>query len=213
MSHEIIEYGYRDGHDPDAESIWAAYEANGSLRQTAKQLEIPYSRVRRVLTADPVRLNDIRLARSEETIRRWDEKESMAATMTSRLMDNVSRVIEHIEECEQEGRPYTKLIDARLSFKGMDSGIVYMTPWQARVWLMDTKQLEAMSKVGLNAAKTAEGQRTAILAGVLGPGVAQKTGDPSASSDEEILMELTRLEESGAKIPPSIRQWVESRKT
>lgn len=213
MAHEII--GYRDRHDPDQEMIWAAYERTGSLRQTAATLEMSYSRVRRVLTEDLIRLNDIRLARSEESIRRWEDKEAHAAIMANQLMDSIQMVLDHIEECAEKGEPETNLVDPALSFRGKDVGVIYMTPLRARQWLMETRQLESMSKVGINAAKSVEQQRTALMHGIVGREAAlrqNQAGDPGGVSDQELLVMVSRLEAAGETIPEPVRRWAEQRR-
>ena len=201
---------YKPEEDELADKIWEVYERTGSMRQTARDLcqedgYASYSRVRRVLTSDPIKLSDIRMARAESTVTRWEGKEIECAELTGHMIESVRKILSHIEECETEGKD-TLLIDCRSKDRSC------MSPMQARQWLMETKQLDQVSRAGVNAAKSIEGLRQMMFQGMVGADLKKAAGDPGSITDAELMMLVTHLEEAGEKIPDHVQEWYETKR-
>lgn len=183
------------------EKAWELYEKCGSMAEVAKFLEVGYHHVRSALNRDPIRLADVRECRSEQLSARWEKRESMAAEASSRMADTILRVLDHIDDCFATGE-----VTQLLSFKGKP-----MTAMEAMQWLMATRQLDTVVKLGMASAGIMQNVREFSAefgsggTKLLGPGGTSK--DPASMTDDELHQMVNDMQLAGRPLPWGVQQW------
>ena len=189
------------GLSPEQEELcWSMYEKCGSMAEVAKVLEVGQHHVRTALYRDPIRLQHIRECRAEQAVCRWEAREQIAARATTRVMGFIETILDHIDECFAEGKE-TLLKDP----KGRPMSAV-----EAMQWLMLTRQVESVFKLGA----TASGIVTSIREHNAQYGVGgtrnelNQVKDPSLMSDAELHQLVADLQSAGRPLPWGVQQWL-----
>lgn len=189
---------------PQTERIFEVYESTRNIRQTARQLDLTFSEVRRALQSDPVRYADIELAEHEEQGRRWAEIEQQLVKAIDETVSLQAELVGHVRCMMDAGVEETDL-----KVYNSDGVGRALSPMEAIQWMIEKRVMDGIVKGGFQAAKIAEVMRTLKMQGLVGKTDPSKGAqlDPSSMSAGEIASMVREMEEQGREVPENLKVW------
>lgn len=186
----------------EEDRIWQLYEACGSAAEVARAVDLPSYAIRNIINRDPLRKAAVLSTRAESVAARWEAMQSKTAECSEMLVDVVMAMLKHIRECAKNGQD-TDLRD----MQGMDSesGSRRLSPTEAYQWMLKTRALDMLQKLGLTAAKIGEGMRV-IYRDEMG---ARKEGEQGPMSTEDLRDMAKQIKDAGLPVPWAIQHHLE----